>query len=216
MQNKGAIFIVIHRSTTDELNSMIILANQLIDYIPEEVKGDRYYDTISEDTIFEICSRNKDLKQNILNKSKLQLDEYTDTINVVGYMLLDHCKKKVIYYYNSFMEKYKGYEFDTNNVLDMILGKEAKQKFTLWGLKHRSDGLHLLGFKNKNNDIVAFNGSCGDIKFEQVKQVICVPIGNAKLFVSDLDKKVYCRSADKELFYIKEIKHKYKNFGRVA
>ncbi len=213
MQNEGAIFIVIHRSTTYELNSMIVLANQLIDYIPEEVKGDRYYNTISEDTIFEICSRNKDLKQNILNKSQLQLDEYTDTLNVIGYMLFDYCKEKVIYYYNSFMEKYKEYEFDADNVLDMILGKEAKQKFTLWGLKNRSDGFHLLGFKNKNNDIVAFNGSCGDIKFEQV---ICVQIGNAKLFVSDLDKKVYCRSADKEIFYIKEIKHKYKNFGRVA
>lgn len=213
MQNEGAIFIVIHRATTYQLNSMVILANQLIDYIPEEVKSDRYYNTISEDTIFEICSSNKDLKQNILNKSQLQLDEYTDTLNVIGYMLFDYCKEKVIYYYNSFMEKYKEYEFDADNVLDMILGKEAKQKFTLWGLKNRSDGLHLLGFKNKNNDIVAFNGSCGDIKFEQV---ICVQIGNAKLFVSDLDKKIYCRSADKELFYIKKIKHKYKNFGRVA
>lgn len=65
MQNKGAIFIVIHRATTYQLNSMVILANQLIDYIPEEVKGDRYYDTISEDNIFEICSRNTALKQNI-------------------------------------------------------------------------------------------------------------------------------------------------------
>lgn len=213
MQNKGAIFIVIHRATTYQLNSMVILANQLIDYVPEEVEGDRYFDIISKDTIFEICSRNTALKQNILNKSKLQLDEYTDTLNVVGYLLLDHCKKKVIYYYNSFMEKYKEYKFDVDNVLDMILGKEMKQKFTLWGLKYRSDGFHLLGFKNKNNDIVAFNGSCGDIKFEQV---FCVQIGNAKLFVSDLDKKVYCRSADKELFYIKKIKHKYKNFGRVA
>lgn len=213
MQNKGAIFIVIHRATTYQLNSMVILANQLIDYIPEEVKGDRYYDTISEDNIFEICSRSTALKQNILNKSQLQLDEYTDTLNVIGYMLFDHCKEKVIYYYNSFMEKYKGYEFDADNVLDMMLGKEVKQKFTLWGLKYRSDGFHLLEFKSKNNDIVAFNGSCGDIKFEQV---ICVQIGNAKLFVSDLDKKVYCRSADKEIFYIKEIKHKYKNFGRVA
>ena len=70
-----------------------------------------------------------------------------------------------------------------------------------------------MGFKTKNNSVVAFNGATGNIKFEQV---YCVQIGNALLFVSDDEKKIYCRSADKELFFIKEIKHKYKSFKKVA
>lgn len=210
-KQRSDIYIV-HRLTTRQVNSMIVLANQLIKYVPKVVKNDKYFDIISKNAIFEICNKNKALKRNIVNKSQLQLDEYTDTLNAIGYMLLDYCKDKIIYYYNSFIQKYGKYEFDADNVLDVILGKEAEQKFTLWSLKYKSDGFHLLGFKNKNNDVVAFNGSCGDIKLHG----FCVQIGNAKLFVSDSDKKVYCRSADKELFYIKEVKHKYKNFSRIA
>lgn len=163
--------------------------------------------------IFEVCYNNKPLIKNIRNKKYLQLEEYADTLNAIGYMLLDYCKGNVIRYYDDFMYKYRDYEFDTDNVLDVILGKETKHKFALWNLKYKSDGFHLLGFKNKNNDIVAFNGCGGDIKSEQI---YCVRIGNAKLFVSDIDKKVYCRSADKELFYTKEIKHKYQKFSRTA
>lgn len=213
MQNKGAIFIVIHRLTTYQTNSFILLANQLIEYVPKNVEGDTYYNFISKDLIFEVCYNNKPLKKNIRNKKYLQLEEYADTLNAIGYMLLDYCKGNVMRYYDDFMYKYTDYEFDTDNVLDVILGKETKHKFTLWNLKYKSDGFHLLGFKSKNNDIVAFNGCGGDIKSEQI---YCVRIGNAKLFVSDIDKKVYCRSADKELFYTKEIKHKYQKFSRTA
>lgn len=206
------IFIVIRRITSNQTNSLIILANQLIDYVPQKVEGDTYYNLISNDIILEICYENKALMANIRNKNQLQLEEYQDTLNAVGYMLCDYCKDKATVYYNKFMQEYSDYTFD-NNVLDVILGKETQQKFDLWNLKHKSDGFHLLGFKYKDNNIVAFNGSCGDIKIEQV---FCVQIGNAKLFISDCDKKVYCRSADKELFYIKEIKHKYKSFRRAA
>ena len=188
------------------------MANRLIDYVPQAVEDDIYYDLISNDIILEICYENKALMANIRNKKQLQLEDYQDTLNAVGYMLFDYCRDKATVYYNKFMQEYSDYEFD-NNVLDVILGKETQQKFDLWNLKHKSDGFHLLGFKYKDNNIVAFNGSCGDIKIEQV---FCVQIGNAKLFISDCDKKVYCRSADKELFYIKEIKHKYKSFRRAA
>ncbi len=188
------------------------MANRLIDYVPQEVEGDIYYKLISKDIILEICNTNKALMANIRNKKQLQLEDYQDTLNAVGYMLFDYCRDKATVYYNKFMQEYSDYTFD-NNVLDVILGKETQQKFDLWNLKHKSDGFHLLGFKYKDNNIVAFNGSCGDIKIEQV---FCVQIGNAKLFISDCDKKVYCRSADKELFYIKEIKHKYKSFRRAA
>lgn len=206
------IFIVIRRITSNQTNSLILLANRLIDYVPQKVEDDIYYDLISNDIIHEICYENKALMANIRNKKQLQLEDYQDTLNAVGYMLFDYCRDKVTVYYNKFMQEYSDYEFD-NNVLDVILGKETQQKFDLWNLKHKSDGFHLLGFKYKDNNIVAFNGSCGDIKIEQV---FCVQIGNAKLFISDCDKKVYCRSADKELFYIKEIKHKYKSFRRAA
>lgn len=206
------IFIVIRRITSNQTNSLILLANRLIDYVPQKVEDDNYYDLISNDIILEICYENKALMANIRNKKQLQLEDYQDTLNAVGYMLFDYCKDKATVYYNKFMQEYSDYTFD-NNVLDVILGKETQQKFDLWNLKHKSDGFHLLGFKYKDNNIVAFNGSCGDIKIEQV---FCVQIGNAKLFISDCDKKVYCRSADKELFYIKEIKHKYKSFRRAA
>lgn len=206
------IFIVIRRITSNQTNSLILLANRLIDYVPQKVEDDIYYNLISNDIILEICYENKALMANIRSKKQLQLEDYRDTLNAVGYMLFDYCKDKVTVYYNKFMQEYSDYTFD-NNVLDVILGKETQQKFDLWNLKHKSDGFHLLGFKYKDNNIVAFNGSCGDIKIEQV---FCVQIGNAKLFISDCDKKVYCRSADKELFYIKEIKHKYKSFRRAA
>lgn len=207
------IFIVIRRITSYQTNNFILLANQLIDYVPQEVEGDIYYNLISKDIILEICYGNKALMANIQNKKHLQLEDYQDTLNAVGYMMFDYCKDKVTDYYNKFMQEYSDYTFDNDNVLDVILGKETQQKFDLWNLKHKSDGFHLLGFKYRDNNIVAFNGSCGNIKIEQV---YCIQIGNAKLFISDCDKKVYCRSADKDLFYIKEIKHKYKNFRRVA
>lgn len=207
------IFIVIHRLTSYQTNSLILLANQLIDYVPEKVEGDSYYDLISNDVILEICYSNKQLIANIQNKKYLQLEDYQNTLNAVGYMLFDYCKDNVTYYYNKFMQEHSDYGFDNYDIFDIALGKETKQKFALWHLKYKSDGFHLLGFKNKGNDIVAFNGADGDIKIEQV---YCIQIGNAKLFISDCDKKVYCRSADKELFYIKEIKHKYKSFRRAA
>ena len=199
------------RQTTYKTNRLIVMANKLINYVPETVQDDTYYNHISDDNIFEICSKNKALIANIQDKQKLSLDDYADTLNAIGYMLFDYCKQKVTYFYDRFMEQYKDYEFDTDNVFNVIMGGKANLKFDLWNIKSKSDGYSLLGFKTKNDSIVAFNGATGNIKIERV---VCVQIGNALLFVSEDDKRIYCRSADKELFFIKEIKHKYKTYSK--
>ena len=206
--NHKNVFI---RYTSLETNRYIILANELIDYVPESIQEDTYYKLISDDDILEICSKNKSLIANINNKQHLSLDDYADTLNAVGYMLFDYCQKTVQCFYDKFMEQYKDYEFDTDNAFNIVMGGKTYLKFDLWNIKSKPDGYYLSGFKTKNDSIVAFNGAYGNIKIEQL---VCVQIGNAMFFVSDNDKRIYCRSADKELFYIKEIKHKYKTFSK--
>ena len=212
-EQHGDIYNKFIRQTTYKTNRLIVMANKLINYMPETVQNDTYYNRISDDDILEICSKNKSLIANIKDKQNLTLDNYADTLNAIGYMLFDYCKQKVTYFYDRFMEQYKDYDFDTDNVFNIVMGGQANHKFDLWNVKSKSDGYSLMGFKTKNNSVVAFNGATGNIKFEQV---YCVQIGNALLFVSDDEKKIYCRSADKELFFIKEIKHKYKSFKKVA
>lgn len=208
---RGDINNVFIRQTTYKTNRLIVMANKLIDYVPETVQDDTYYKWISDDDIVEICSNNKSLIANIKDKQNLTLDNYADTLNAIGYMLLDYCKQKVTYFYDRFMQRYKDYEFDTDNVFNVVMGGKANLKFDLWNIKSKSDGYSLLGFKTKNGNVVAFNGASGNVRIERV---YCVQIGNAIFFVSDNDKRIYCRSADKELFFIKEIKHKYKTFSK--
>ncbi len=76
-----------------------------------------------EDTVMEICRKNKTLIKAIKDKENLLTEEYSDVLCAIGIMLRDCCKEKVTYQFKRFMLDYSGYKFDidTDKLLNLCM-----------------------------------------------------------------------------------------------
>ena len=97
-------------------DKLCLQANKMIDYSPKNVRNDRYYKMISRAKFMEICCKNKQIIRSINNKSKLDLEEYTDLIQGIGIMIKDYCK-------NIFLEKFEQILFKYNFIFFYLIIK---------------------------------------------------------------------------------------------
>lgn len=188
-------------------------AKELINYRAITVKGDKYYNRISRNDILEIVSKNKAIVNDIKNKSSLSVEDYTEVLNGVGFMVRDYLVKKFDVYCKRISN---GYELVSENnlpLIDVVMGAYgSKYK---WYLQGQNGKVFLVKFKrNKKNEITKFRGKGADINVMDCK---CFQVGKAKIIVSDLDKKIYCLSTENESIYVvKNEKNEYRCYGRSA
>lgn len=188
---------------------MITLANDLIDYQPITVKGDKFYNRISKNDILGIVQKNKTIVNSIKNKSSLDLADYTELLTAIGFMTKDYLTKKFEVYCKRIFDSCVGYDFVSENnlpLIDVAIGTCNNEY--CWYLEAKKDRVLLVKFKyNKNGKIIRFRGNGADI---DVTDDRCFQIGKSKIIISDLNKKVRCFSVDNEyLFVVKGADNKY-------
>lgn len=191
---------------TDKTLKLIKIVNELEGYIPESVTGDEFYRIVKTDSIKQICYKNKAVIKYIDDLDNLSLDDYTDLLEAVYYMLRDYCREKIDYQLKAFINKYKNYTIDTNiyDILQMAMGKPKDNKF--WSVVHKKNGIHIMRFNKTDGNIYTALKGKSEIIVSMIKR-IC-RIGNCKFIVAD-NGNIYCRSADKELINLKRIKNSY-------
>ena len=187
-------------------------ATELIDYQATTVKDDKYYKRISKDDILEITSRNKSIVNGIKNKSSLSVEDYTEVLNGIGFMIRDYLIKKFDVYCKRISN---GYELVSENNLPMIdVAMGAYEGKYYWYLQSQKGKILLVKFYRKNGENIKFRGKGTDIDVTDSK---CFQVGKAKIIISDSDKKIYCLSTEKEYIYVvKNPENKYKCYGRSA
>lgn len=190
-------------------------ANELIDYQATTVKGDKYYNRISKDDIFEIISKNKSLVNGIKNKFFLGIEDYSELLNGVGFMVKDYLTKRFDVFCKRISDSCIGYELVSENNLPLIdVAMGACEDKYYWYLQSQKGKILLVKFYKKNGENIKFRGKGSNI---DVKDSKCFQVGKAKIIVSDLDKKVYCLSTEREYIYVtKNSENKYRCYGRSA
>ena len=200
-------------NTVNDLK-LITLANTLIDYVPHQVRKDKYYRLISRDLIQEICLTNKAVINGIINKNQLNVDDYRELLNAIGYMLYDHCKNKMYSYCQKIERDYKDYDFVSKYpLIDIAMGKHDNQ--FMWCVKNSRNKISLVKYKfNKKGELIVYKGNNAE---QVITNARCIQIGKLKAFVSDIDKKVYCLSIDNELLYVvKNEDNSYQYYSKSA
>lgn len=125
---------------------LIGLSNVLIEYEPKQVRKDKYYGLISRNLIQEICLTNKAVTHGINNKKQLDIEEYRELLNAIGYMLYDHCKNKLYRNCQEIEYKYRDYDFVSEYpLIDIAMGKYNKQ--FKWCLKDSRKRISLVKYK---------------------------------------------------------------------
>lgn len=188
-------------------------AKELIDYRAITVKDDKYYNRISKNDILEIISKNKTIVNGIKNKSSLSVEDYTEVLNGVGFMIRDYLIKKFDVYCKRISN---GYELVSENNLPLIdVAMGAYESKYYWYLQGQNGRVLLVKFKtNKQGEIIKFRGKGADIDVTDCK---CFQIGKSKIIVCDSDKRIYCLSTESEFIYVvKNPENKYKYYGRTA
>ena len=190
-------------------------ATELIDYQATTVKDDKYYKRISKDDILEITSRNKSIVNGIKNKFSLSLEDYTEVLNGIGFMIRDYLIKKFDVYCKRIFDSCIGYDFVSENNLPMIdVAMGAYEGKYYWYLQSQKGKILLVKFYHKNGENIKFRGKGSNIDVTDSK---CFQVGKAKIIVSDLDKKVYCLSTEREYICVtKNSENKYRCYGRSA
>lgn len=195
---------------------LIKIAKELIDYRAITVENDKYYERISKSDILEITSRNRAIIQGIKNKSYLDVDDYSELLNGIGFMIKDYLAKKLDVYCKRISNSCVGYDFVSENNLPLIdVAMGAYNNKYYWYLQAQKDKVLLVKFKyNKSGEIIKFRGKGTDIDVTNSK---CFQVGKAKIIISDSDKKVYCISTECEFIYVvKNPENKYKCYGQSA
>lgn len=195
---------------------LVDLANVLIDYKPTKVKNDKYYRRISKNDILEVCLKNKAVIYGIKNKSALELNDYREILNAIGFMFKDFLIKKFDVYCKRISDSCIGYAFVSENNLPLIdIAMGAYEDKYYWSLGTKKDKVILLKFKHdKIGEIIKFRGKDADIDVTDCK---CFQIGKAKVIVSDTDKRAYFLSTEREfILAVKNEKNKYRCYGRSA
>lgn len=192
-------------------NKLVCIANELIDYAPVKVRKDKYYNFISRAFIMNICCKCSDVIYNINHKSELNLDDYTELLNAIGFIIKDHCRVSFERYCKQVKGKYKDYSVITEYpIIDIALGKQSQ--LLNWYLKDGNGNVQLVRYKyNKNGDLIVCRDTKNDMyKTVDVTDATIVQIGRLKMIVSDKSMKIYCFSVDDEFISIK--KNEYNKF----
>ena len=194
-------------------DKLCLQANKMIDYSPKNVRNDRYYKMISRAKIMEICCKNKQIIRSINNKSRLDLEEYTDLIQGIGIMIKDYCKNIFLEKFEQVLFKYNDYDFsvDRDNLIDIALG--TFNNTVKWCLKNSNNDVWILKYKyNKQGKLIACKGTKKSAEQNiLVSGATVIQIGMLKMFISDTEHKVYCFSAIDEYLYVK--KDRYNNYS---
>lgn len=190
--------------SSDNMLSLINIVNQLEDYIPETVTGDKFYNIVQQDNIKQLCYKYKRLARILENLDNLSVEDYSDVLGAVYIMLNEYVREHIKYQLDDFLQRFSENSIDTDfdTIYNLAIGRADKQGF--WSLYQRKDGLHILSFiQSENNIYVALKGKA-DIK---VDCKMIYQIGKCKFIISE--DKVYCRSAYKELINIRCVKNRY-------
>lgn len=194
--------------------ALIDNVKEMIDYVPCEVGNDKFYKFISCSKVAEIAIKNKAIWQGIKNKSNLNLDDYQELLNGVGFMIRDFYRKRFETHCNQIIKSYIDYEIisEGTSLIDIAMG--ACNSDSYWYLQTQKDRIFLVKFKyNKRGELIKCRGKDSDI---DVTDSRCIQIGKLKIIISDTNKSIYCLSTVNEfLFVVKNSDNKY-NFYRSA
>lgn len=194
--------------------TLINNAKYMIDYVPCEVENDKFYKFISNQKVAEIAIKNKAIWQGIKNKSSLDIDDYKELLNGIGFMIRDFYRKRFETYCNQIIESYIDYEIisESTSLIDIAMGDCYSDSY--WYLQVQNDKILLVKFKyNKRGELIKYRGKNSNIDVTDSK---CIQIGKLKFIISDTDEKIYCLSTVNEfLFIVKNPDNKY-NFYRNA
>ncbi|MGN0691602.1 MAG: hypothetical protein ACI4K7_04555, partial [Oscillospiraceae bacterium] len=127
---------------SDETLSLIDLVKQLDGYIPETVSGDKFQNIVVSDMIITICWKYQRLIAMIENSASLSLEDYGDMLEAIYHMLSDYIRIQIDYQLKIFMQRFKGYSFDTDyeEICRLAMGKSEEQDF--WAVCDKKDGLY--------------------------------------------------------------------------
>lgn len=181
------------------------LSNELTDYCPKSVETDIYYYIVSKPTITEICYKNKQVMQAIIHKAELDIEEYTDLVQAIGFMVSDYCKRIFIPLLDGFISEHRNYSFsvDKDALIDIALGKRNSE--IKWCSKRKNEEIWILKYKyNRAGELIECRNSKNDEKSLNVSDSYVIHIGMLKMYVSDSEKKVYCLSTADEYLYVKK------------
>ncbi len=199
--------------------TLINNVKEMINYQPCKVKNDKFYKFISNPKVAEIAIKNKAIWQGINEKSSLDLDDYRELINGIGFMIRDFYRKRFEKHCNQIIDGYADYKIISENIIpvdiamvDIAMG--ACNSSSYWYLQTQKDRIFLVKFKyNKNGILIKYRGKDSDI---DVTDSRCIQMGKLKIIISDTNKSIYCLSIVNEfLFVVKNSDNKY-NFYRSA
>lgn len=135
-------------------------------------------------------------------------------------MLESYCKNIVSKTFEQFIQycSFEGYVFDVdeNEMFSTVMGKEIEFRNCYWYVKATEDRYYLKEYKHKQGDVfTAIGKNSVDLGVAKCKQ-----IGLCKFFISENEKKIYCKSINKQLFFIKrgsgENRNRYNGYVCVA
>lgn len=198
--------------SSEKTNKMLKLRNKLADYVPCTIKDDTYFDIIAEVDVMEICRKNRTLLKAIKGRNNLTLEEYSDVLTAVSFMINDYCNEKVTYQFERFFNDHTeySYDFDVNKIHDLCMGVLPVNRY--WRMIKTDNGFSLRIFKKCDDGyFTSFTGRNSRVDFTDIK---CVQIGLFKFFVSDTNKMIYCCFVLRELSFTRRVGNK--NFGLLA
>ncbi|MGN0598150.1 MAG: hypothetical protein ACI4J1_12575 [Ruminiclostridium sp.] len=190
---------------TQDDDMLIKLSDILISYCPESVKKDKYFKTISNKKIIEICFGYKKVINDINSKHILDLEEYTELLHAIGFMIADFYKNRFTKILNRIVDEYCSYSFsvDTGALIDIALGKNSSE--IKWCSKRKNNEVWILRFKyNSSGELIYCRNNKADEKPLNVSGNHVVQIGMLKMYISDAEKKIYCFSTADEYLYVRK------------
>lgn len=186
---------------TDQEDELIDIGNQLMNYKPENINEDKFFDLISSDTVVEICWKNKSLIKAIKNKNELNLEEYADVLEAVGFMIRDYCRERLAIYLNIFQSNYKDYNIiETNgqSLLELTMGNPNND--LLWKIKGENGESNLLYWKHSHDNEWVI---CKERVQRNIGNMSIERLGRLYFLISDNEKKIICLSFVNEIMFIK-------------
>lgn len=193
-----------YRMLTNECTLRVLeIAVELRSHTPTDTKSDKFYPMISTALIKNICIKNRAVTRDISRKNQLSLDEYKELLCAVSFMLYDHAEKQIKCELDRFIAEYsdKDYEFTVTaaEMYALAMGQGCKKIW--WNISECGSGFKVAQLK-RSADGTAFRryGKYRD-NVNLSKEAHCIQIGKCKCYADR--NKIYCYSADRELFFIK-------------
>lgn len=186
-------------------DKLVAIANKMIDYKPVNVRGDKYYKFISRAVVTDMCCKCSEIISGIEHKSELNLADYGELVNAIGYVIKDNCREKFKYLCERVKSQYQNYSFITEYpIIDIAMGKHSQQ--LNWYLKGGKGNVQLVRYKyNKIGELIACRNTKDDmLNTVDVTDSTIIRIGRMKMLVCDKSMKIYCLSVDDEFLSVKK------------